>query len=79
MDRAYSVYGGEERCMQGFGGATGGKEPLGRPRHRWDINIKMDLQEVGFGGGGGMDWIVLSQNGDGWCAVVNVVLNLQVP
>jgi hypothetical protein len=40
---------GQERCIQGFGGATSGKEPLGRPRNRWD-DIKMDLQEVGLEG-----------------------------
>ena len=47
------MYGGEERCMQGFGGETTRKETLGRPIHRWEDNIKMDLQEVGCGG---MDW-----------------------
>jgi len=39
----------EERCIQGFGGETEGKRPLGRPRHRLKDNIKMDLQEVGCG------------------------------
>ena len=50
-----------------------GKRPLGRPRHRWDDNIKMDLQEVGCGG---MDWIELAQDRDRWRALVNVVMNL---
>jgi hypothetical protein len=49
--------------------------PLGRPRHRWDDNIKMGLQEVD----GGMDWIYLAQDTDRWPAVVNVVMNLWVP
>jgi hypothetical protein len=53
-----------------------GKRPLGRPRLRWEDNIMMDLQEVGRGG---MDWIGLAQNGDGWRAFVNAVMNLRVP
>ena len=53
-----------------------GTKPLGRLRHRWDDNIKMDLQEVGCGV---MDWIELAQDRDRWRAIVNVVMNLQVP
>jgi hypothetical protein len=49
---------------------------LGRPRHRWEDNIKMDLQEVGCGG---MDWIKLAQDRDRGLAVVNAVMNLRVP
>jgi len=56
---ACSAYGGGERRVQGFSGKSGGKRPLGRPRRRWDDNIKMDLQEVGCGG---MDWIELVQD-----------------
>jgi hypothetical protein len=67
--------GGEERCMQGFGGQTFGK-PLGRPRRRWEDNIKMDLQEVRCGG---MDWIELAQHTDRWQALVNAVMNFRVP
>jgi len=52
------------------------KRPLGRPRRRWEDNIKMDLQEVGCGG---MDWIDLAQDRDSWQALVNAVMNLQVP
>jgi hypothetical protein len=48
------MYGGKERCMQDFSRENSEKEPFGRPRHRWEYNIKMDLQEVGCGG---MDWI----------------------
>jgi hypothetical protein len=44
-------------------------------RHRWEDNIKMDLQEVGCGG---MDWIELAQDGDRWQALVNAVMNLRV-
>jgi hypothetical protein len=51
------------------------RRPLGRPKRRWEDNIKMDLQEVRWG----MDWIQLAQDRDKWPAVVNVVMNLRVP
>jgi hypothetical protein len=57
-------------------GKPEGKRPLGRPRCRWENNIKMDLQEVERGG---MDWIELAQDRDKWLALVNVVINLRVP
>jgi hypothetical protein len=53
-----------------------GKRPLGRPRLRWENNIKMDIQEVGFGG---MDWMELAQDTDRWRVLVNAVMNLRVP
>ena len=52
------------------------KRPLGRPRHRWENNIKMDLQEVGCGD---MGWIDLAQDRDRWRALVNAVMKLRVP
>jgi hypothetical protein len=52
------------------------KRPLGRPRRRWEDNIKMDLQKVGCGS---MDWIDLAQDRDRWRARVNAVMNLQFP
>jgi hypothetical protein len=52
------------------------KRPLGRPRRRWDDNIKIDLQEVGYRS---MDWIELAQDRDRWRAVVNAIMNLRVP
>jgi hypothetical protein len=57
-------------------GKREGRRPLGRPRHRWEDNIKMDLREVGWGG---MDWISLAQDRDRWRALVNAVMNLPVP
>ena len=57
-------------------GELEGKKPLGRPRCRWEENIKMHIQEVGFWG---MYWIELAQNRDSWPALVNAVMNLRVP
>jgi hypothetical protein len=51
MGGACSAYGGGKRCVQGSSGETGGKRPLRRPRRRWEDNIKMDLQKVGWGYG----------------------------
>jgi len=51
------------------------KGPLGKPRHRWEDNIKMDLKEVGCGD---MDWIELAQDRDRWRALVNAVMNVRV-
>jgi len=73
MAGACSKYGGEEMRREGFGG---GKRPLGKPRRRWEENIKMDLQEVGCCG---MDWIELAQDRDRWRTLVNAVMNLRVP
>ena len=57
-------------------GKPEGKRPLGRPRHRWVDNIRMDLQEVGCGY---MDWIGLAQDRDRWRTLVSAVMNLRVP
>jgi hypothetical protein len=51
-----------------------GRPSLGIPRHRWEDNIKMDLQEVGWV----IDWIELAQDRDRWRALVNAVMNLLV-
>jgi hypothetical protein len=51
-------------------------EPIRRPNRRWEDNITLDVKEVGCGG---MDWIVLSKDRDRWRALVNAVMNLQVP
>jgi len=57
-------------------GKPGETRPLGRPRCRWQDNIKIDLQAVGCGG---MDWIKLAQDKDRWRALVNAVMNFRVP
>jgi hypothetical protein len=53
------------------------KRLLGRPRRRWEDGIKIDLREIGWGGGG-VEWIHLAQDRDRWRAVVNAVMNLRV-
>jgi hypothetical protein len=57
-------------------GKTEGQRPLRRPRHSWENNNKMDIQEVGWGS---IDWIELAQDMDRWEALVNVVMNLCFP
>jgi hypothetical protein len=57
-------------------GKPEGKRPLGRPKHRWVDNIKMDPREIGWGG---TDWIDLAQDRHQWRALVNTVMNLRVP
>jgi hypothetical protein len=57
-------------------GEPEGKRPLGRPRRRWEDNIRMYLRETGWGG---MDWLNLAQDRDQWRTLVNTVMNLRVP
>jgi hypothetical protein len=57
-------------------GKPEGKTSLRRPRHRWEDNIKINLMEIGLEG---VDWIHLAQNREWWQALVNIVMNLQVP
>ena len=54
-------------------GKPGGKRPLGKPRRRWEDNIKMDLHEVGCGG---MEWVELARDMDRWRTLVNAAMNL---
>jgi hypothetical protein len=68
---------GEERGVHRvLVGKLEGKRPLGRPRRRWEDNIKMEVQD-GVGGRG--DWIELVQDRDGWRTLVSMVKNLRVP
>ena len=68
---------GERRSVyRVFVGNPDKKKTPGRPRRRWEDNIKMDLQEVGCGG---MDWIDLGQDRNRWQALVNDVNNLRAP
>jgi len=60
MGGACSMYRGEARCIQGFGGGSLRERDHLEDRRRWEGNIKMDLQEVGWG----MDWIYLAQDRD---------------
>ena len=57
-------------------GKPEGKRPLGRPRRRWEDNIKMNLQEMGGGCG---DWMELAQDRDRWRALVSTAMNLRIP
>ena len=74
MGRACGAYGGAVHRV--LVGKPEGKRPMGIPRHRWEDNIKMDLQEVG---GGFADWMELAQDRDRWQALVSTVMNLRVP
>jgi hypothetical protein len=73
---ACSAYGGEERRIHVWVGKLEGKRTIGRPRRRWEDNIKMDPPEVECEG---MDWIDVVQDRDRWRALVNAVMNLRVP
>jgi hypothetical protein len=57
-------------------GKPEGKRPLGRPRRRWVVNIKIVLREIGWDG---MEWIDLAQDRDQWRAFENTVMKLRVP
>ena len=78
MGGACGAYGGGERrgVYRVLVRKPKGKRPLGRPRRRWEDNIKVGLQEVGCEG---MDWIELAQDKDRWRALVTAVMNLRVP
>jgi hypothetical protein len=57
-------------------GKPEGRRPLGRPGHRWENNIRMDLREVGCGF---VDWMELVQDRDRWRTLVSAVMNIRIP
>jgi hypothetical protein len=67
--------GEERKVYKVLVGKPKGKRPLGRPRHRWEDGIRMDLMEIGLGD---VDWIRLAQDRDRWWAVESAVMNLRV-
>jgi hypothetical protein len=67
--------GEERKVYKVLVGTPKGKRPLGRPRSRWEVGIRMDLRDIGFGG---VDWIRLSQDRDQWRAIVSAVMDLPV-
>jgi hypothetical protein len=76
MGRACSTYGAKRNACTMLVGMPEGKRTLRRPRYKWVDDIEMDLREIEWGG---MNWIVLFQDRDHWRALVNMVMNLQVP
>ena len=72
----WRVWGRGKGCTGLWWEKPEGKRPLGRPRRRWEDNIKIDLQEVG---GGCEDWMELAQDRDRRRALVSTVMNLRVP
>jgi hypothetical protein len=69
------THGERERCLQDFGWEARCKRPLGRPRRRWEDNIKMDLRKTGIDVA---NWIQLAQDRIQWWAFMNTVMNLRV-
>jgi hypothetical protein len=76
MGRSYNTHGGKRNAYRFLVGKPEGKRLLGRPRHRWEDNIKMGPRKLGLSG---MDWINLAQDRDQWRTLVNVVMTLWVP
>jgi hypothetical protein len=76
MGRTCGTYGKRRGAYRALVGKPEVRRPLGRPKRRWEDNIKTDLREVGWEGA---DWIDLAQDRDRWRAVVYTVMNLRVP
>jgi hypothetical protein len=75
--RACGAYGEDSGVHRVLVGKPEGKRPFGRPRRRWENNIKLDLQEVGGGESG--DWLELAQDRDRWRALVGTVRDFRIP
>jgi hypothetical protein len=73
MGRACSTHAEKRNAYRVSVGKPEGTRPLGRTRHRWEVNIKIDLREKELGC---MDWINLVQYRDHWKALVNAIMNL---
>jgi hypothetical protein len=76
MGGTRGTYGTEEMCIQDFGGEILVKEIIWKPSHRWEDNIKKDLQEVEWGN---LEWVNLAQDRDKRRMLVNVIMNFRVP
>ena len=76
MGRSCSQNGRRRSAFRILIGIAVGKRPLGRPNHRWEDNIRMDLKEIGINM---RNWVDLAQDRNYWRALVNVALNLRVP
>ena len=74
MGKACSAYGERRSVYRILVGKPEGRRPLGRPRCRWEVNIKMDLQKVSCWS---MGWVELAQDTDRWRTLVNAVMNFQ--
>jgi len=75
MGGARSTHGRDEKCIQNLGRKPEGKRPLGRPRHSWQYNIRMDLRETEWEG---VDSVHLAQDMDQQRALVNTIMNIGV-
>jgi len=67
---------GDKKCIQRFDRKIRRGGPIGRPRHRWEFNVRIDLREIGWEV---VDWIHVAQDRDRWRALVNTVMNFRVP
>jgi hypothetical protein len=76
MGGARSTHGEVRNAYKMLVGKPEGKRSLGRRRHRWENNIRVDLKEIGWEG---VDWIHLAQDRDRWRAFVNTVMSFRIP